>query len=158
MAAPVTSRRTAIGLLGLALVGAQFIRPPRTNPVVDRTVALEAGPVPQPVLGVVRRACYDCHSSETRWPWYSHVAPASWLVISDVQGARKQLNFSRWGRYNAFDRADLLDKLCDRVSKHQMPLLQYRLVHADARLSDADIAAVCGWTRDESARLTQEGK
>jgi hypothetical protein len=147
-----------IGLLGLALAGAQFIGPARTNPTVDRTVELGAPPVPQPVLAVVRRACYDCHSSETRWPWYSRVAPMSWLVVSDVKGARKQLNFSRWGRYNAFDRADLLDKMCDQISKHHMPLWQYRLVHADARLSDADVAVVCAWTKDESARLTQEGR
>lgn len=147
-----------MGLLGLALVAAQFVRPARTNPVVDRTAALEAGPVPRQVLTVVHRACYDCHSSETRWPWYSNVAPVSWLVISDVKDARKQMNFSRWARYNAYDRADLLDKMCDQISKHKMPLFQYRLVHADARLSDADIAAVCAWTKDESARLTQEGK
>jgi hypothetical protein len=82
----------------------------------------------------------------------------SWLVVSDVRSARKQLNFSRWSRYNGFDRADLLDKMCDQISKHHMPLWQYRLVHADARLSDADIAGVCAWTKDESARLTQEGR
>jgi hypothetical protein len=154
----VTKQRAVIGLLGLALVGAQFVGPARTNPHVDRTVELAAGPVPPPVLTVIRRACYDCHSSETQWPWYSHVAPMSWLVISDVQGARKLMNFSRWARYNAFDRADLLDKICDQISKHRMPLLQYRLVHREAWLSDADVAAVCGWTKDESARLTQEGK
>jgi Haem-binding domain len=147
-----------IGLLGLALVGAQFIGPARTNPTIDRTVELGTAPVPPPVVSVLRRACYDCHSSETRWPWYAHVAPASWLVVSDVQSARRQLSFSRWGRYNAFDRADLLDKMCDQVSKARMPLWQYRLVHADARLADADIATVCTWTADESARLTQEAK
>ena len=152
------SPRAAIGVLGLALAGAQFIGPARTNPRVDRTVELGAAPVPLPVVAVLRRACYDCHSSETRWPWYAHVAPMSWLVISDVQAARKQLSFSRWGRYNAYDRADHLDKMCDQISKHHMPLWQYRLVHADAGLSDADIAVVCAWTKDESARLTQEVK
>jgi Haem-binding domain len=157
MRALMTSR-TVISALGLVLVGAQFIRPARTNPVVDPKVELGSEPVPQPVLATLKRACFDCHSSETRWPWYANVAPASWLLASDVRNAREQLNFSRWGKYNAFDRADLLDKVCDQVSKRKMPLWQYRIAHTAARLSQADTDAVCAWTEDEAARLTEEGK
>ena len=155
---PLMRSRTVIGAFGLVLVGAQFIRPARTNPVIDRTVDLGSGPVPQPVLATLKRACYDCHSSETRWPWYANVAPASWLLASDVRNAREQVNFSRWRKYNAFDRADLLDKVCDQISKRKMPLWQYRIAHATARLSRADMDAVCAWTKDEAARLTEEGK
>lgn len=108
-------------------------------------------------MNILRRSCYDCHSDETRWPWYSRVAPASWLVISDVNEGRGQLNFSRWRGYNAFDLADKLDKACEVVTKHQMPLIQYRLAHGMAKLSDQDIAALCAWTRDEGGRLTRTG-
>jgi len=85
------------------------------------------------------------------------VPPASWLVAHDVKGGQGQLNFSAWGRYNPFDRADMLDKICDRVSKGRMPIWQYRLLHPEARLSDGDVQAVCDWTSAEAARLVQGG-
>lgn len=148
--------RRVVGLAVVA-VAIQFVGPTRTNPPVDRSVALDVSAVPKPARDVLRRACYDCHSHETRWPWYSRVAPASWLVVSDVNDARGKMNFSRWGRYNAFDRADMLDKACDMATKRSMPVWQYRVVHRSSRLSDADIDAICGWTREESARLTRTG-
>jgi hypothetical protein len=114
--------------------------------------------VPAPVTGLLRRACFDCHSNDTRWPWYSSVPPASWLVAHDVRGGRGQLNFSEWGRYNPFDRADLLDKACREVSKRRMPLWQYRLLHSEARLSAQDVALLCGWSHDEATRLVNGGR
>ena len=141
----------------MASIGIQFVGPKPTNPPIDRSVALSTGAVPAPVLNVLQRACYNCHSSETRWPWYSHVAPASWLVVSDVNRGRGQLNFSRWDGYNVYDRADKLDKACEVISSGQMPPFQYRIIHGEARLSEQEIATICAWTRDESARLTRTG-
>jgi mono/diheme cytochrome c family protein len=146
-----------LGLAGVAWIALQLTAPHRTNPVVDRTAALDAASTPTPVLRIFERSCYDCHSAETHWPWYAAVAPASWLVASDVNEGRGQLNFSRWKNYNVFDRADLLDKICEQVSNGTMPLWQYRLVHRGTRLSDTEIAAVCGWTEAEAARLTGAG-
>jgi len=60
------------------------------------------------VAGILDRACADCHSNKTRWPWYSHVAPVSWFVIDHVNHGRSHLNFSEWGRYDAFEQRDLL--------------------------------------------------
>jgi hypothetical protein len=152
------SRRRAIILAGVAVawIVLQVTAPPRTNPPVDAAVALGAG-TPTAVAGVLRRSCYDCHSFETRWPWYSSIAPASWLVILDVKDGRGQMNFSRWGSYNPYDRADLLDKICDNVSHRKMPLWQYTIVHRDARLSDGEISAICAWTRAEAAKSTGAG-
>ena len=154
----MSNRRAAIAAALLVVVlGIQLIGRERTNPAVDAAIRLEASPVPMPVTALLRRACYDCHSSETQWPWYAHVAPVSWLVTRDVDRARRKMNFSKWGRYNVYDRADLLDKVCDAVSKREMPLAPYRWLHgAAARLSDQEVAALCAWTRDEAARLTRE--
>jgi hypothetical protein len=82
---------------------------------------------------LVRTACYDCHSNETRWPWYAHIAPVSWLVQHDVDEARSKLNFSEWDRpqNHAFDAAQ-------EVREGEMPPLVYLLGHGDARLSEAD--------------------
>ena len=153
-------RRRAIvaGLLILVVGITIWLRPEVTPPTADPSLALAArAPVPPPVLSLLRRACFDCHSNETRWPWYAFVPPASWLVAHDVKEGRGQLNFSRWGEYNPFDRADLLDEMCDLVSTKEMPLWQYRLLHAEARLTDPDEAALCEWTAAEAARLEQGG-
>ena len=75
----------------------------------------------------------------------------------DVERGRGQVNFSQWGQYNPFDRADILDKACDLASKREMPLWPYRLMHPEARLSDTDVATLCHWSRTEAARLVNGG-
>ena len=153
-------RRRAIvaGLVILVLGISAWLRPETNPPAADPSLALEArAAVPPPVLSLLRRACFDCHSNETRWPWYAFVPPASWLVAHDVKEGRGQLNFSRWGEYNPFDRADMLDEMCDLVSTKRMPLWQYRLLHDEARLTDAEQSTLCEWTAAEAVRLEQGG-
>jgi hypothetical protein len=142
----------------LALLAAlQLVGPERVNPATARSAHLETQTaVPPAVAGLLRRACYDCHSDETRWPWYSRVAPASWLVVRDVARGRGQLNFSRWRDYHAYDRADLLDEACRLARRREMPMRAYVLAHAEARLTDADLAMLCAWTTNEAQRLTGE--
>ncbi|MFN2502870.1 MAG: heme-binding domain-containing protein [Acidimicrobiales bacterium] len=83
-------------------------------------------------------ACYDCHSNETKWPWYSHVAPRSWLVQRDVENGRRELNFSNWDGDNDSD------DLVEAVGDGSMPPRNYRLLRPDARLSDAEKTALIG--------------
>jgi hypothetical protein len=113
--------------------------------------------VPPSVMSTLRRACFDCHSDETRRPWYSALPVASWLIERDVREGRGQLNFSRWTHSNRFDRADLLDKACEKATKREMPLWQYRVLHPEARLTETDIAALCAWSQSEAARLVGAG-
>jgi hypothetical protein len=124
----------------------------------DPAMALAARAiVPPDVSDLLRRACNDCHSQETVWPWYARVPGSGWLVTRDVEHGRRQMNFSRWGEYNPYDRADMLDKICERATRHEMPLRPYTWLHADARLNDADVAALCRWTDAEAARLVNGG-
>ena len=143
-------------LLAIAIVvRAQFREP---DAPADPALGLAARTVvPDIVMSTLRRACFDCHSNETRWPWYSRLPIASWLIDRDVKAGRGQLNFSRWAQYNRFVRAELLDKICDRVTAGQMPLPQYLLLHGEARLSQTDEAGLCEWTRHEATRLVQGG-
>jgi len=106
-------------------------------------------------MSTLRRACFDCHSDETRWPWYATLPLASHLIERDVTEARAQLNLSRWMQYNPFDRADLLDKMCQRASIGTMPPWQYRMMHSEARLSVTDVVTLCAWSQDEATRLVQ---
>ena len=84
---------------------------------------------------VARRACYDCHSNETVWPWYSRIAPVSWLVYKDVVDGRSKLNFSEWGRGE-----QEVEEIGESIAEGEMPPRQYLLTHLDARLSEADKA------------------
>lgn len=145
-------------LLGLLMIAAGRGTNVPASGRVDPSLAIGVKtPVPAPVADVLRRSCFDCHSEETRWPWYAQLPPGSWIVGRDVVAGRKQLNFSRWTEYNPYDRADLLDKMCDLTTKHRMPLWQYRLVHRDARLADADVKALCAWADAEATRLVNGG-
>jgi len=114
--------------------------------------------VPTPVMSTLRRACFDCHSDETRWPWYATLPIASHLIARDVAEAREQLDLSRWTQYNPFDRADMLDKMCQLASSGKMPPQPYRILHPAARLSATDLATLCTWTQDEATRLVQGEK
>jgi Haem-binding domain len=115
-------------------------------------------PVPAAVMSTLRRACFDCHSHETRWPWYASVPIASMLVERDVTAGRGQLDLSRWTEYNPFDRADLLDKMCRLASTARMPPWPYRAMHGEARLSAGDVAALCAWSEEEATHLVEEDR
>ena len=91
--------KTTILLAAGALVVMQFFRPERANPSTDASASFEAVAKPSPeVVASLKRACYDCHSNQTVWPWYSNVAPVSWLIANDVKEGRAHLNFSEWTR------------------------------------------------------------
>jgi hypothetical protein len=132
----------------ILLVVIQIFRPARSNPPVDLKREIHANLVVEPAVAtVLTRACNDCHSNRTVWPWYSHVAPASWLVVSDVNRGRKALNFSEWGGYPAEDQQKHLSEICKEVSEGEMPNLAYTLMHRHAKLNTDDVATVCRWTR-----------
>jgi hypothetical protein len=128
----------------LLLVVGQFIQPNRINPQVDPTRTFEAVAQPSPeVAAIVKRACYDCHSNTTVWPWYSLIAPVSWLVADDVKEGRAHMNFSEWGLLGPDKATRRLQDACDEVKGGGMPLWQYRLIHPEARLNDEDVKAIC---------------
>lgn len=145
-------RGALLGFFGL-IVGIQFIRPARTNPPVNPSHTLEAVvPVPKHVESILQRACNDCHSDLTRWPWYSNVAPVSWFVIDHVDSGRRQVNFSAWlprdiSKSPAEYTRERFEAICKQVQSHDMPLTSYLLMHRTASLSQDDIETICQWTR-----------
>jgi hypothetical protein len=144
-------------VLGLAVVfaGLQLFRPDRTNPPVDAAQSVQsAATLPPEVDAVLKRSCYDCHSSETRWPWYSSVVPVAWGVANHVNEGRATFNLSEWGSYPARKRIAILEKMCDEVREGGMPLTQYLWLHRDATLAEADWKSVCDWSTDEADRLS----
>jgi hypothetical protein len=126
------------------LAAIQLFQPERTNPPVNPEMTFEAVAKPAPeVVSIIRRACSDCHTNSTVWPWYSRIAPVSWLVADDVKEGREHLNFSEWSLLGNEMSREKLKRICSEVRKGDMPLWQYRLIHSQARLSQADVDALC---------------
>jgi hypothetical protein len=98
------------------------------------------------VTKLIRNACYDCHSNETKYPWYSYVAPVSWLVSRDVRMGRENLNFSNWESYSKLDKAEYLDDISDEVSSGEMPLPIYIPLHPEAKLTQKEREILVNWT------------
>ena len=137
-------------LLGVVilLAGIQLIRPAKTNPAVDPGKSIDATLSVDPaVAAIFERSCKDCHSNRTSWPWYSSVAPVSWMVIHDVNEGRGKLNLSQWGGYDSAEAHTLVQRMCREVSGGDMPIFAYKVIHRDAVLSDADKQAICDWTK-----------
>ena len=137
-------RRGAVwwGAIGAIVVGAQFVRFDRTAPPVHGDPA-----APPEVMRTLRGACYDCHSNETEWPWYSQVAPFSWLLQRDVDEGRRRLNFSEWDEY-ASDPGTASGKLAEiasSVARGGMAPWYYRVLHPAARLSPAQRELLRQW-------------
>jgi Haem-binding domain len=109
--------------------------------------------VPPELAPLLKRSCMDCHSNRTSWPWYSYVAPVSWLVERDVRRGRQHMNLSEWDQYTFKQREKLLAGIATAVKNREMPLPQYTLLHRDARLSDAETDRLYAWARVERRRL-----
>jgi len=140
-------RKTALySILGVVvlLVGMQFVQPDRTNPPANASASFAVVAKAAPEVAVIlQRACADCHSHETTWPWYSRVSPVSWLVANDVKEGRARLNLSEWNLLGPEASMLKLKAACKEVKAGEMPLWQYKLMHPEARLSPADIEKLC---------------
>ncbi len=135
---PIWRWATALAV-GTAVI-IQLVPVGRSNPPLGGEIL-----APPDVHGMLRRACYDCHSNETNWPWYSYVAPISWLVVGHVKEGRQHLNFSTWNEYDMGQIERKLEEISEEVEEGAMPLGQYLWLHPDARLSEQDREALRIW-------------
>jgi hypothetical protein len=147
----MTRARTRDFVLAAAALFAliQLIPAPRINPTVSQDMA-----APPAITSVLERACYDCHSSRTRWPGYAHVAPVSWFLIRDVNRGRRHLNFSTWDKYEGDPGTAIhkLEQMRKETAAGTMPPWYYVAMHPDARLGRADRDALARWINVEIVR------
>jgi hypothetical protein len=135
----------------IVFAAAQFVRPERANPATDarRTIQAHVGTA-SGLVAVLDRACSACHSNATVWPWYTQVAPVSWLMAQAVTEGRKAVNFSEWAAYSPDQQRTLLAVSCDDATSGKMPG-PYTLVRPEARLSPQDIETICVAARQAEA-------
>lgn len=140
-------------ILGLVII--QFINRPDMSTTSEITPAhiTKVMNVPVNVESILKRSCYDCHSDHTVWPWYSSIAPASWLVGDDVTAGRKKMNFSQWSKIPTAKQEARLNEICEEIKSDEMPLPPYLILHGDAKLSQADKDILCNWVEIELKKL-----
>jgi Haem-binding domain len=140
----------------ILFVAVQFVRSNRTNPPVVQAQTIEAHVRVAPeVAAIFERACKDCHSNQTAWPWYAQVAPVSWYITDHVNHGRKHLNFSEWSDYDREQADFLLGAMCMTAQRGQMPLSSYTRLHHSAKLSPLDVQTLCAWSQAEQKRLAK---
>lgn len=151
----MSKRVKAAGIaIVLVFAAAQLIRPDRSNPPIDhaRTIQAHLGPA-SGITTVLNRSCGDCHSNATVWPWYTNIAPVSWLMASGVAEGRKAVNFSEWGAYTPDQQRTLLAASCQDAADGKMPG-PYTLLRPDTRLSAADVDTICAAARQAESRVS----
>jgi hypothetical protein len=133
-------------------LGMQLV-PTATTRKTSASTGTHMAEVINPEVGtILDRSCQDCHSSHTTWPWYSRVAPVSWIVSKHVSEGREMLNFSEWTNQPHSEGERML--ICDAVSAGRMPLPEYTVIHRKAKLSKRDVELICGWAAAPSASMT----
>jgi len=144
-------------LLAILFLAIQTVRPEKKNAPVAPEKSIHAQmDVPPNVSKILDRACRDCHTNQTRWPWYADVAPVSWWVIDHSTHGREHLNFSAWDEYDRVQAQQLLIDICKLTSAGEMPLKSYLLMHRDAQLSKDDVRALCEWSETQQAKLAKK--
>lgn len=141
-------------IMAVAFIAIQFYRPSRTNPPVVAAETLESQmQIPQNVHEILRRSCYDCHSNETSWIWYSNIAPLSWGIVDHVNSGRDEMNFSKWAAFSPEKKSRKLEEICQEIESREMPHYQYLWLHWDANMSEQEIKTVCEWSKNEAAKI-----
>ena len=141
----MTRKRILIGFAVL-LVLIQFFRIDKTNPPVDPKIDFQAAArPPAEVLSLIKGACYDCHSHETSYPWYSNIAPVSWWLKNHKNEAMEHFNFSTLGILKPEDLKWALGTAAEEIREGKMPLRSYTWMHPEARLSDEQRALLATW-------------
>jgi hypothetical protein len=142
-------------ILVIGFIVIQFINRPDKTTVAETTSEdiTKHMDVPANVQSILKRSCYDCHSSHTVWPWYSSVAPVSWLVADDVVKGRKKMNFSEWAKIPDAKKEARINAICEEINADEMPLPNYLIIHTDAKLSQADKDILCKWVEIEIKKM-----
>ncbi len=132
----------------------QFI-PAKKPPVSEQNPNdfIRTAHVPDSVAVLFKNACYDCHSNQTVYPWYTYVAPASWLIVRDVKDGRKHVNFSEWNSFKITKKLKVLDKAADEIKSGDMPFWPFLIMHPKARLTKKERKIMVEWLDNKGEKM-----
>ncbi len=156
-----TLKNIGIALI-VILVVSQFIRIDKTNPPSEAANDFITITKPsEEIAGILKASCYDCHSHQTVYPWYTNIAPVSWWIKNHVNEGSHHLNFSLWGTYKSRRMDHKLEECVEMVEEGEMPMSSYTLIHGNAKLSKEQQTALVSWfnsLRTHESDKPEEGK
>jgi len=140
--------------LAVIFIAIQFIPSgiPENKPEDIKSI-VNSSLVTGPVLDQLRKSCFDCHSNQVQFPWYSKLAPSSWFLANHIIDGKSQLNFSEWEDYSNREKIGLLEEIKDEVGSGNMPLKSYLLIHRDAKLNSEENSALLTWADEATAQI-----
>lgn len=139
------------------LIIIQFFRIDKTNPTINISQDfIEITKPPIEIATILKSACYDCHSSETRYPWYTNIAPVSWWIKHHIDEGKEELNFSEWGTYKTKRKDHKLEEIIEWVEDGEMPLNEYTWTHADSKLTQEQKDLLIGWVKEIRAEAKEK--
>ncbi len=141
------------GVAAILFVGLEMMHPAAHGSAYRPVI--EGAMVPVEVSEILGRACQDCHSNQTVWPWYARVPPMSTMIAKDVEEGRAFMNLSAWGKYSKGRKLGYLASIASAATAGQMPPRRYTMIHGDARLSDAERQKIANWATEEMRRLVR---
>lgn len=148
-----TAKRILLSVL-IVFIFIQFFRIDKSNPPVDSAQDFVVSTsAPEPIQKILKSACYDCHSYETQYPWYSNLAPVSWWLKNHINEGREEMNFSNWGTFSAKKKDHKLEECIELVDEGEMPLSAYTWIHGESRLTAEDRKTLTSWFRQVRAAL-----
>lgn len=146
--------KIAAVVIVLGFITIQFFGIDKTNPPVVESETLESAVAVSPDVSLIMgRACNDCHTNKTIYPWYSNVQPSGWFLKDHIDEGREELNFSKFNTFEKKKKIRKLEEVCSEVESGQMPLPSYTWIHRGAILTESEKAAICSWTKTEIAKL-----
>lgn len=145
-------KKIVIGIMSL-LVVIQFFRIDKTNPkiVVENDFISQTNP-PENIAKLIKTSCYDCHSNESKYPWYTNFAPISWMIKQHINEGREELNFSEWGIFKEKRKKHKLEECYELIEEGEMPLTSYLIAHGEAKLSAEQKKDLINWFKAEKIK------
>ncbi len=152
-------KKILIALL-VAFVVIQFIRPHRNISSLASSDITTIYNVPDTVQSLLQTACYDCHSNNTRYPWYTNIQPVGWWMQHHVDEGKREINFSEFASYSLKKQAHKMKEVQGTVKNGAMPLPSYLWIHSEAKLSDQQKALIIEWAKGvkEKTGIVDEGR
>ena len=150
-------KKILYGFIAL-LILIQLVRIDKTNPeIIAKNDFIIATQSPEEIATLLKSSCYDCHSNESKYPWYTNVAPISWWVKDHINEAREELNFSEWGTFDAKRKDHKLEEAIEELEEGEMPLKSYTIIHGEAKLTAEQKTQLINWLK-ETRKATKEKK
>jgi hypothetical protein len=140
-------------ILIVGFIALQFFQPEKNQGQITDNDILRHHKVPENITVILKESCFDCHSNNTRYPFYDRISPVSWMVDDHIREGKHELNFSEWGALDIYDKITTLEEIAQETKRKTMPLKSYKLMHPKARLTDEQIAALEKWTTELSEEL-----